>query len=211
MKVINIIGRWVFGILCTLIGLYPIIYLLADGNVGLLTQKSQEILESNLWQIAFYSHIIPGGIALLIGWLQFSKRLRNKNMGLHRTIGKVYVVTAVIGGLSGVYLGVYANEGIVSQTGFTLLGIVWVITTLLGYSSIKRGDIEKHQQFMLYSYAVCFAAVSLRLWMPILIMTFKDPALAFKIVAWWCWVPNLIVVHLYWIRRTNQLRSSNAI
>ncbi len=211
MKVINIIGRWIFGVLCTLIGLYPLIYVIADDNVGLLTQKSQEILASNLWHIAFYAHIIPGGIALLVGWLQFSKRLRNRNMGLHRTIGKVYVIAAIIGGLSGVYLGIYANEGIVSQSGFTLLGIVWVITTFLGFSSARRGGIERHKQFMSYSYALCFAAVSLRLWMPILAVTFKDPALAYKIVAWWCWVPNLIIVHLYLMRRTNQLRSSNTI
>ena len=184
---------WIFGILCTLIGVYPVIYLIFDGNIGLLSGKSEELLSSFLWQSSFYGHIVPGGVALLIGWLQFSEKLRNRRMNFHRNLGKLYVFTVLVSGLCGVYLGVHANEGIISQSGFVALGIFWLITTYLGFMAVRRGDIAKHRKFMVYSYALCFAAVTLRLWMPILILIFQDNTIAYRTVAWLCWVPNLIV------------------
>lgn len=76
-------ASWItIGILSTLIGLYPIIYFLIDRRFGLLSSKSVELLNDNLWNIVFYGHITLAGLALLIGWLKFSNKLRVKNTGL---------------------------------------------------------------------------------------------------------------------------------
>src|SRR5690606_28905393 len=83
-KIINNTSRWVFNGLCILIGLYPIIYFLIDRRFGLLSSKSQELLSHQMWNFGFYGHIVLGGIALLIGWTQFSSNLRRKRKGLHR-------------------------------------------------------------------------------------------------------------------------------
>jgi hypothetical protein len=53
---------------------------------------------------------------------------------------------------------------------------------------------------MIYSYAACFAAVTLRVWLPFLTLIFGEFVLAYKIVAWLCWVPNMIFAHL-WVRK----------
>lgn len=46
---------------------------------------------------------------------------------------------------------------------------------------------------MVYSYSACCAAVTLRLWLPLLRGVFRlDFALAYPIVAWLSWVPNLL-------------------
>lgn len=89
-----------------LVGLYPIVYFLVpDRNFGLLAGKSAALLVNNLWNTMFYTHIILGGIALLIGWLQFNKKLRVKNLELHRKIGKIYVVSVLLSAISGLYIG----------------------------------------------------------------------------------------------------------
>jgi hypothetical protein len=49
---------------------------------------------------------------------------------------------------------------------------------------------------MIYSYAACLAAVTLRLWLPVLSMTFQHFVTAYTIVAWLCWVPNIIVASI---------------
>jgi len=46
---------------------------------------------------------------------------------------------------------------------------------------------------MIYSYAACFAAVTLRIWLPLLTMIYGDFVKAYVIVAWLCWIPNIIV------------------
>ncbi len=68
-------ASWIIvGFLSTLVGLYPSIYFLIDRRFGLLASKSAELLSDNLWNVAFYGHILLGGLALLIGWLQFSHK-----------------------------------------------------------------------------------------------------------------------------------------
>ena len=82
---------WVLiGFLSRLIGLYPMIYFLVDRQFGLLNSKSTDLLNDNLWNVAFYAHIILGGLALLIGWMQFSDKLKKRKVHVHRIIGKIY-------------------------------------------------------------------------------------------------------------------------
>ena len=152
------IGFIVFAILCISIGLYPAAYFLVDRTFGLLASKSNALLSDVFWNIGFYTHIILGGLALLIGWLQFSKKLRAKNLKLHRVVGKVYVVSVLFSGLASLYIAYFATGGIISILGFMGLGVVWLYTTTLSYMSIKEGNIKRHQKFMIYSYAACFAA-----------------------------------------------------
>ena len=66
------ISKIIIAVLSLCIGLYPLIYLFIDRKFGLLSSKSTEILNNNLWNIAFYGHIILGEITLFIGWIQFN-------------------------------------------------------------------------------------------------------------------------------------------
>ena len=190
----------VFVFLAIGIGLYPLIYVFATDDFGLLLGKSKEVLASNLWNVAFYGHISFGGLALLSGWSQFSKKLRAKRLNLHKNLGKIYVVSVLISGLCGVYLGFFATGGIVSSLGFISLGIIWLFTTGMAYFAVKRKDMSLHQGMMVYSYAACFAAVTLRIWLPLLTLTLGEFLLAYKIVSWLCWVPNILFAHL-WVRK----------
>lgn len=189
-------GLWIlFVVLAIIIGLYPSIYFFKGRNFGLISSKEPELLQSVLWNIAFYTHIILGGIALLIGWPQFSSKFRSSYLGLHRKIGKVYVFSVLLSALAGIYIGFFATGGIISELGFITLGFFWFCTTLSAYLYVRKKQINQHQIMMIYSYALCFAAVMLRLWLPILASIFGDFIKAYVIVAWLCWVPNIFVAY----------------
>lgn len=196
----NKVAWVVFVLLAIGIGLYPLIYLFAAEEFGLLLGKSKEVLSSIIWRIAFYGHIGFGGIALLSGWPQFIKKLRAKHLGLHRNLGRIYILSAMVSGLCGVYLGFFATGGIVSSLGFISLGVIWLFTTLRAYIAVKNKDLSLHQGLMIYSYAACFAAVTLRIWLPLLTIIFGEFLLAYKIVAWLCWVPNMVFAY-FWVQR----------
>ncbi|MDC6366635.1 MULTISPECIES: DUF2306 domain-containing protein [Flavobacteriaceae] len=196
----NMVVWIVFVVLAISIGLYPLIYLFTTTEFGLLSSKTSEILSNRIWQIGFYGHISFGGLALLTGWSQFSKKIRAKNLKLHRNLGKVYVLAVLVSGLCGIYIGFFATGGLVSSLGFILLGLIWLYTTLRAYVAIRRNDLSLHQGMMIYSYAACFAAVTLRIWLPLLTMVFGEFLIAYKIVAWLCWVPNVIFAH-FWVKR----------
>ncbi|MEO6820911.1 MAG: DUF2306 domain-containing protein [Ginsengibacter sp.] len=185
----------IVAIFAIFVGLYPFIYFFIDRKFGLLQSKSDAILTSILWNAGFYTHIILGGIALLIGWTQFSVKLRKKRLKLHRLVGKIYVIAALSSAFASIYIAFFATGGIIASLGFICLGFIWFITTLKAYIDIKNGQIDLHQQMMVYSYAACFSAVTLRIYLPILTILFNEFIKAYLLVAWLCWVPNIIVAY----------------
>lgn len=194
---------FLFAFLAIGIGLYPLLYgYLAYIGVeeGIRSRKTAALLADVVWNTGFYTHITFGGIALLVGWVQFSKKFRNANLKRHRLIGRIYVIAALLSGLAGLFVSFYATGGVIAQIGFGLLGLIWLYTTAMAYQTIKKGDIKKHEAFMIYSFAACFAAVTLRIWLPLLTTGLGDFVKAYRIVAWLCWVPNIIFA-FYWVRR----------
>ena len=123
-------------------------------------------------------------------------------MKLHRAIGKIYVVSVLISGICGLVISFYATGGIISALGFFSLGVIWLSTTILGFKSIKIGNVQMHEKFMIFSYAACFSAVTLRIWLPILIGIMGNFNDAYPIVAWLSWVPNIITATII-VRKKN--------
>ena len=188
-------------VLALLVGYIPISYLLYGINEGYLALKSQAVVNSKMWQVVLYTHIITGGIAILIGWVQFSKFLQKKWMDLHRTIGKTYIISALICSISGIYVSFFAIGGLIAALGFITVACLYFYTTLEGFLSIKKGQIIQHQNFMTYSYAFCLSAVSLRLSTTAVYFLNLDYISSYQVIAWTAWLPNLMIA--YWINKYN--------
>jgi hypothetical protein len=187
----------IFVFFALFVGVYPLAYVLVDMRHGLLASKSPELLASKLWQWAFYQHIFFGGVALLSGWSQFSKKLRNKYLQIHRNLGKVYLASVLLSGFSGLFIAFYATGGIIASAGFCGLALCWIVTTVIAFLAIRRKQFDDHQYWMIRSYALCFAAVTLRIWLPLFQFGFwMDFIFAYRIIAWFCWVPNLVVAEI---------------
>lgn len=199
---------WIlFATLAILIALYPLKYLLAEGKIGILNNKPSWLLNSLVWNVAFYTHIILGGISLLIGWIQFSAKIRINRPKTHRFIGKIYVISVLLSSFSGLYIALFADEGIWASLGFSCLAVIWFYTTLMAYLTARNKQFLRHQHMMIYSYASCFAAVTLRIWLPILIIFMGSYHTAYIIVAWLSWIPNIFVAYL--IVKEVKLKSTN--
>ncbi|MEZ5033222.1 MAG: DUF2306 domain-containing protein [Saprospiraceae bacterium] len=186
--------RILFYILAVAIGLYPILVPFIPEDQGLLSSKTTDLLRDPFWRTAFFTHISLGGIALLSGMTQFSTRLRHRNPSRHRLLGKIYVGACLISGLAGLYIAQFATGGWIARLGFTLLALAWLITTWTAWRRILVRNTEAHRRWMIRSYALTFAAVTLRLWLPLFTGAFgMDFIPAYQIIAWLCWVPNLLV------------------
>ncbi len=155
------------------------------------------------WHIAFYTHISSGAIALGIGWLQFLRKFRTRNINRHRFIGKVYAIAILFfASTSGMVLAFNANEGLPSKLGFGCLAFVWFYTTLMAWLSIVKGNVQQHRAWVTRSYAITLAAVTLRIWLPLSQIFHFDFHQAYPAISWFCWVPNLIIAEWFIIPRT---------
>ncbi len=175
--------------------LYFYYYNVADYN---FLEKKQEVVFNVFWRTAFYIHITGGMIALLLGPFQFVKRIRNKFIKWHRTLGKIYLASILfLAGPSGLFMAFYAEGGVVAVIGFTVMALLWVFTTYMAYETIRKKNIQAHRAWMTRSFALTFAAVILRLYVPIASKVFHVP---FHYVeassAWVSWLPNLIVAEI---------------
>lgn len=177
------------------IGLYPLKFFLSDGAAGILNMKSDTLLKDNVWRAFFNTHIVFGGIALLIGWIQFNKYFRNNYRKLHRMVGLLYVFSTWLSVLGVGYISFFAEGGAIAFFGFILGGFIWFYTTIQGYLTIREGLVVKHQQFMIYSYATCLGAATLRIWLPLLVTTTHNFILSYQLVSWISWMPNLVVAY----------------
>ncbi len=149
--------------------------------------------------LSFYLHIAGSTLALIIAPFQFLGALRTRNPALHRTFGVLYVMGCALGGLSGVYIGVNSPNGPVAALGFSALGMVWLTTTTLGVFHLFRGAIPRHRRWMVRSFSLTLAAVTLRLYMPIFTLGGVDTVAMYGVLAWICWLPNLAVAE--WLLR----------
>ena len=59
--------------------------------------------------------------------------------------------------------------------------------------------MKDHRNWMIRNYSLTFAAVTLRIWLPLFIVLFgiEHFELSYAIIAWLAWVPNLIVAELF--------------
>ena len=157
-------------------------------------------------------HIVGGMVALLLGPLQFVRGLRDRLPRVHRTTGRIYLAGIVLGSLGGLYMARLAYGGTPARLGFALLAVSWLVTSAMAYRRIRRRDVDRHREWMIRSYALSFAAVTLRLEQVGFAALGTDFTTGYVAVAWLAWVPNLVVAELYlrWSRRRAAMAAAAA-
>jgi len=195
--------KCLFGLLSFLaigIGLYAFaFYSTIDGtrNSGFAEAKLDDALPE-LWYTMISLHAISAGTALIIGWLQFVRRIRRRNPNAHRMIGYLYSAGIVVGGITGLYVAWYADGGISGKIGFTVLALLWLYTLFRGLKSIivDRNQVE-HGRWFIRNYALTCAAIMLRVYTPLADGLFSmDTNQSFAVIGWLCWVPNLLLAEM---------------
>jgi uncharacterized membrane protein len=154
-------------------------------------------------RLAVYLHVFAAAVALLLGPFQFSAQLRRNRIQLHRWMGRVYLGAGVlVGGLSGLYLSQFAFGGLAARLGFATLALCWLYTGMRAYLAIRGGMIAEHRKWMVRNFSLAFAAVMLRLYIPASLVAGVEFAVAYSIIAWLCWLPNLLVAE--WICKSHR-------
>ena len=146
-------------------------------------------------------HIAGGMGALLTGPWQFSQRLRARALNLHRWLGRFYLLEVALGSIAGFAMAVVSKLGMPTHLGFGILAVLWFSTGLQAYRMVRRGNIAAHRRWMIRNFALTLAAVTLRVYMPLMLGVFHWPfRQTYITVAWLCWVPNLLIAE-WMIRR----------
>ena len=146
------------------------------------------------WLLLF--HGVAGAVALLLAPFQFSARLRRRNMGLHRVLGRLYVGGAFISAPLAVPVAIRLGPPSLVMAA-TIQSCGWLLTTAIALYAIRRGDIRQHQEWMTRSYpfAMVFVFARAILAIPPVRAMGQD---AFVAVVWSCealacFVPSFLI------------------
>ncbi|HEX6218328.1 MAG TPA: DUF2306 domain-containing protein, partial [Sphingomicrobium sp.] len=119
----------------------------------------------------------------------------------HRATGLTYVAACTVAVPTGLVLAFGASTGPVTGAGFGFLAILTGLFTLQGLRAALARRFDVHREWMLRSYAMIAAAITLRLMIPASFLLGLDFTESYRVIAWACWMLNLALIELY-IRRT---------
>jgi uncharacterized membrane protein len=97
-------------------------------------------------------HALTAITTMVLGAIQFSSRLRRRNMSRHRLLGKVYVVSVLIAAPTAAMLA-FRGPGHLPFAG-AVQATAWVICTLAAFLAARNRQIIQHKQWMVRSYGV---------------------------------------------------------
>jgi uncharacterized membrane protein len=200
------VGWSVMTFLAALVFLVAGRYLTLNPDTYFSEQKAVYMLHTT----ALLMHIVGAMLAVILGPFQFLPRSRSRRfLNVHRWLGRIYLISVLVGGLGGLYMARLSYGGLPTHLGFAALGLLWLFSGWKAYRHIRRREIEPHREWMMRNYALTFAGVMLRLWMPILVSLGVEFLVAYIVVAWLCWIPNLLVAE-WMIRRRRAGRQRTA-
>ena len=162
------------------------------------------------------AHGIPGALALLLGLFQFSSRLRQRYLQVHRVMGRTYVGSVAIS--APVAVAVAIALPIPSLTMASVIQAVgWLVTTATALYCVRTGNIQQHREWMMRSYpfAMVFVVVRVILAIPA-IERMGEPGVVtvvWSVIATACFLPSFVIAWqaLAVSRRAMKARTAAAV
>jgi hypothetical protein len=161
---------------------------------GTLAPPLKPSFDSNT--VAIIAHAVFSSIAIVSGVIQLRRSFRVKYPTLNIRLRYIYFVSVLFGGFTGFYLAFFAYAGFANVVGFSLLAVLWLFTTYKAFISQKHDDMSSFRIWIVRSYALTFAAVTLRIYMGLffLIFGYKQFEYFYATLGFLCWVPNLLFI-----------------
>jgi uncharacterized membrane protein len=150
-------------------------------------------------------HILPGMIFLVLGAMQFVKRIRMNYINFHRWSGRIYLVLGMIIGFSAIIMSFTIRfGGYIETSAVTIFGSFFLFSLVKAFLHIKKKEFVQHREWMIRAYAIGLAVASMRpligLFFAFTDMKFKD---FFGIIFWIAFILHALVAEL-WIRYTRK-------
>jgi hypothetical protein len=115
-------------------------------------------------------------------------------------MGRTYVFACLTGGAAGLVLASRTTAGPIASLGFGALAVLLIGFTSQAWRMALAGRFVEHRRWMIRSFALILAAVTLRIYLPIVAIAHLPWLESYRAISFLCWVPNLIAAELYLAR-----------
>jgi uncharacterized membrane protein len=109
-------------------------------------------------------HIVSAGVYAILGAFQFAPAFRRRRPGWHRLTGRLVVLCGLLVGLSGLWMTLFypwpAGDGALLYALRLVFSSAMVVSIVLGFTTIRRGDVIGHRAWMTRGYAIGLGAAT---------------------------------------------------
>src|SRR5438445_757139 len=100
-----------------------------------------------------YVHIVAGGLALLLGPLQFWLGLNRREIFVHRIIGAAYVLCVLVSASAGLYLAQQTAFRWILGMGLTAMALEWFVLSSLHSLPVFQTQLKQQNRSALMKLA----------------------------------------------------------
>jgi len=116
------------------------------------------------------AHIVPATLFMILGPLQFVRRLREKHPRIHRWSGRIFLAASAAVGITGLTLAFGKTVGGVDEkAAIVLFGSFFLIALAKALRHALRREFAQHREWMIRGYAIGLAVATIR---PIMVTFF---------------------------------------
>jgi hypothetical protein len=179
-------------------------YFPADFNFDFL--RGREPYFRGVYWWAFYTHILSGPVALLLGLILVVERSRPRFPAWHRRLGWLQVgCVLLLVTPSGLWMAYYAAAGPVAAVSLAALAIATAVCVVLGARSAMMRKFAAHRIWMWRCYVLLCSAVVLRVIGGLSTVMGAEAAWVDPLATWMSWLAPLSAFELYeWTRRRSR-------
>lgn len=108
-------------------------------------------------------HIVPGFLFMVLGPFQFIRRIRSKRIWVHRLIGRVFVASGLVIGLSALVMSFrMPMTGANETAALALFALIFLFDLGKAFWHIRRREIAQHREWMIRAFAIGLAVATIR-------------------------------------------------
>ena len=142
------------------------------------------------------AHGIPGALALFLGAFQFSSRLRQRYLQVHRVMGRIYVGCVAISAPVAIVVAIRLPIMTLAMAS-TIQAVGWLATTATGLYCIRTGRIQQHREWMMRSYPFAMVFIVVRAINSIPAITRMGQigiaTVVWSVIATACFLPSFVI------------------
>ena len=178
-----------------------------QGTLNTLTEP-QDLIRRESYPWALIGHIIGGSAILILGFAQFSTRLRRACPACHRWTGRALIMLGVFFALSSLWMN-FSDQAMAASAlhdgAQNVVAVLFLIVLGLGLAAIRRRDVVRHRVWMLRAYALTLgAATQTVMLLPVFLIYGEVEGTAFDLVFISGWLINLAVAEVLIWRQTRK-------
>ncbi len=110
-----------------------------------------------------FLHVAPGFLFMVLGPLQFVRRIRSRHIVWHRWSGRVFLVSALLVGLTALRMAFLKPiSGLSEEVAAAIFASLFLFELVKAYVHIRRREIAQHREWMIRAFAIGLAVATMR-------------------------------------------------